>query len=447
MSKLFGTDGVRGLANEKITVELATQLAQAAAVVLGHDTASGARPKAVVARDPRISSEFIIAAVSAGLASSGVDVYDAGVLPTPAAAYLVEDINADFGVMISASHNPAPDNGIKFLARGGEKLTDAQEARLEAQLAEAPKRPTGAEVGRVRRFSDAEDRYIIHLLKSLPNRIDGMKVVIDAAHGAGSGVAPQVFADAGAQVALIGADPDGLNINQNYGSTHMENLQAAVLEHGADLGVALDGDADRFLAVDASGTMIDGDQIMAIMAVALKEQGKLKDDTLVVTVMSNLGLKLAMQHEGINVVETKVGDRYVLEAMNAHGYSLGGEQSGHIIFSEWATTGDGLLTALHVAARMQKTQKTLAELSTVMTCLPQVLINVKNVDRDAVGANGVVSEAVSAVETELGETGRVLLRPSGTEPVVRVMVEAADKDTAQRQAQHLADIVSQNLAL
>jgi len=447
MSQLFGTDGVRGVANEKITVELATQLSQAAAVVLGHENSNGARPKAVVARDPRISSEFINAAVAAGIASSGVDVFDAGVLPTPAAAYLVDDINADFGVMISASHNPAPDNGIKFLARGGEKLTDAQEDRILAQLQHPPRRPIGADVGRVRRFSDAEDRYIIHLLKSLPNRLDGLKVVIDAAHGAGAGVAPQVFADAGAEVAIIGANPDGLNINHNYGSTHMENLQSAVLEHGADLGVALDGDADRFLAVDHNGTIVDGDQIMAIMALTLKEQGSLKDDTLVVTVMSNLGLKLAMQEHNINVVETKVGDRYVLEAMQNHNYSLGGEQSGHIIFSEWATTGDGTLTGLHLAARLNATKKTLAELSTAMTRLPQVLINVKNVDKDSVDANPVVAKAVAEVEEQLGETGRVLLRPSGTEPVVRVMVEAADKETAQRQAQCLADIVSENLAL
>ncbi|HEY4536810.1 MAG TPA: phosphoglucosamine mutase [Enteractinococcus sp.] len=447
MSKLFGTDGVRGVANEKITVELAIELAQAAAVVLGHETSNGTRPKAVIARDPRISSEFITAAVSAGLASSGVDVYDAGVMPTPAAAYLVDDINATFGVMISASHNPAPDNGIKFLARGGEKLTDAQEERIEAQLGQPPLRPVGADVGRVRRFSDAEDRYVIHLLQSLPNRLDGMKIVIDAAHGAGSAVAPQVFADAGAEVALIGADPDGWNINQNYGSTHMENLQAAVLEHGADLGVALDGDADRFLAVDSSGTIVDGDQIMAIMALALKEQGKLNDDTLVVTVMSNLGLKLAMQEHGIHVVETKVGDRYVLEAMHEKGYSLGGEQSGHIIFSEWATTGDGILTGLHLAARMNQTQKPLAEISNIMTRLPQVLINVKDVDKDSVGDNGVVAEAVAKAEGQLGETGRVLLRPSGTEPVVRVMVEAADKDTAETQAKLLADVVLENLAL
>ncbi|NLZ98939.1 MAG: phosphoglucosamine mutase [Micrococcus sp.] len=447
MSKLFGTDGVRGVANEKITVELATKLSQAAAEVLGHEDSVSRRPKAVVARDPRISSEFINAAVSAGLASSGVDVFDAGVLPTPAAAYLVDDIHADFGVMISASHNPAPDNGIKFLSRGGEKLTDAQEDRILEQMEHEPRRPIGAEVGRVRRFSDAEDRYALHLLKSMPNRLDGMKIVIDAAHGAGSGVAPEVFTQAGAEVVVIGADPDGLNINQNYGSTHMENLQAAVLERGADLGVALDGDADRFLAVDHKGTIIDGDQIMAIMAVALKDQGVLKDDTLVVTVMSNLGLKLAMQQHNIHVVETKVGDRYVLEAMAAEQASLGGEQSGHIIFSQWATTGDGILTGLHLAARMNATKKKLSELATVMTRLPQVLINVKDVDKAAVDDHSVVKQEVVAVEAQLGETGRVLLRQSGTEPVVRVMVEAADKATAQQQAQYLADVVSENLPL
>ena len=447
MSKLFGTDGVRGVANEKITVELATKLSQAAAEVLGHEDSSNSRPKAVVARDPRISSEFINAAVSAGLASSGIDVFDAGVLPTPAAAFLVDDINADFGVMISASHNPAPDNGIKFLSRGGEKLTDAQEDRILEQMELEPRRPIGADVGRVRRFSDAEDRYALHLLQSMPNRLEGLKIVIDAAHGAGSGVAPEVFTQAGAEVVVIGADPDGLHINQNYGSTHMENLQAAVLEHGADLGVALDGDADRFLAVDHKGAIVDGDQIMAMMAVALKDQGALQDDTLVVTVMSNLGLKLAMQQHDINVVETKVGDRYVLEAMASNQASLGGEQSGHIIFSQWATTGDGILTGLQLAARINATQKKLSELATVMMRLPQVLINVKDVDKAAVDSHSVVKREVVAVESQLGETGRVLLRQSGTEPVVRVMVEAADKDTAQQQAQYLADVVSENLPL
>ena len=285
MSRLFGTDGVRGLANETLTVELSVQLAQAASPVLGAEAFdAGRRPVAVVARDPRISGEFIAAAVQAGLASSGVDVWDAGVLPTPAAAYLVGDLDADFGVMISASHNPAPDNGIKFLARGGEKLTDAQEDEIIRHLeGVTPRRPQGADVGRVRVFADAEDRYVLHLLQTLPHRLDGLKVVLDCAHGAAAGCSPEAFRAAGAEVVVIGASPDGLNINDGYGSTHLEKLQAAVREHGADLGIAHDGDADRCLAVDERGEVVDGDQIMGVMAVALKDRGVLRDDTLVVT--------------------------------------------------------------------------------------------------------------------------------------------------------------------
>lgn len=448
MSRLFGTDGVRGLANETLTVELALKLAQAAAVVLGHQTVpEGKRPVAVVARDPRISGEFINSAVRAGLASSGVDVLDAGVLPTPAAAFLVGDQDADFGVMISASHNPAPDNGIKFLARGGEKLTDEQEDAIQRQMGLEPLRPLGAEVGRIDRFADAEDRYVVHLLTSLPHRLDGLKVVLDCAHGAAAGCSPQAFTDAGAEVVVIGADPDGLNINDGVGSTHLEPLQAAVLEHGADFGIAHDGDADRCLAVDATGTVVDGDQIMGIMALALKDAGRLRDDTLVVTVMSNLGLKLAMQREGVQLVETKVGDRYVLAGMKYGDYSLGGEQSGHVIFSDFATTGDGVLTGLQIGARMAATGKSLAELAAVMERLPQVLINVKGVDKSRAATDPELQAAVEAAEARLGETGRVLLRPSGTEPVVRVMVEAADESVARREAEDLAAVVQRELAL
>ncbi|WP_413543949.1 phosphoglucosamine mutase [Citricoccus nitrophenolicus] len=447
MSRLFGTDGVRGLANGILTVELSIQLAQSAAVVLGHQETPGRRPVAVVARDPRISGEFIIAAVSAGLASAGVDVYDAGVLPTPAAAFLVDDLDADFGVMISASHNPAPDNGIKFLARGGEKLTDEQEDAIQAQMDQEPFRPTGADVGRVQRFADAEDRYVLHLLQTLPHRLDGLKVVLDCAHGAAAGCSPEVFKAAGADVVVIGADPDGLNINDGYGSTHLEKLQAAVAEHGADFGIAHDGDADRCLAVDATGTVVDGDQIMGILAVALKGSGRLKDDTLVVTVMSNLGLKLAMQREGVRLVETKVGDRYVLAGMKHGSYSLGGEQSGHVIFSDHATTGDGVLTGLQLGAHMAATGQSLAELAAVMERLPQVLINVKDVDRGRASEDAEVQAAVSDAEARLGKTGRVLLRPSGTEPVVRVMVEAADEAQARREAEELAAVVKRELSL
>ncbi|MEW1805635.1 phosphoglucosamine mutase [Pseudarthrobacter enclensis] len=448
MSRLFGTDGVRGLANGLLTAELALQLAQAAAVVLGHDrSANGARPRAVLARDPRASGEFIAAAVEAGLSSSGIDVYDAGVLPTPAAAYLVADLEADFGVMISASHNPAPDNGIKFFARGGQKLPDEVEDAIEAQMSKEAVRPTGADVGRIQRFSDAEDRYIVHLLRTLPHRLDGLTVVLDCANGAASGCSPQLFKDAGADVIVIGADPDGLNINDGVGSTHLGPLKEAVVKYGADLGIAHDGDADRCLAVDDEGNEVDGDQIMAILAVALQKAGKLRDDVLVATVMSNLGLKIALREAGITIVETAVGDRYVLEGMRDGGYNLGGEQSGHVIFSDHATTGDGLLTGLQLAAQVALTGKPLKELATVMTKLPQVLINVKGVDRSKVGSNDVLAQAVAAAEAALGETGRVLLRPSGTEPVVRVMVEAADEETAQSIAEHLAQVVRTELAL
>ncbi|MFT6535063.1 MAG: phosphoglucosamine mutase, partial [Alpinimonas sp.] len=346
MARLFGTDGVRGLANRELTADLTLGLAQAAAVVLTRGRraearrAAGKRPTAVIARDPRISGEFLSAALSAGLASSGIDVLDAGVIPTPAAAFLVGAIDADFGVMISASHNPAPDNGIKFFATGGTKLPDEVEDRIEEHLGIERLLPTGGDVGRILRFADAEDRYVLHLLGTLPNRLDGIHVVLDCAHGAASGISPQVFTDAGAKVTVIGANPDGLNINDGVGSTYLDVLAAAVLEHGADVGIAHDGDADRCLAVDATGKVVDGDQIMAILAIAMKERGHLTKDTLVATVMSNLGLRLAMAEHGIRMIETRVGDRYVLEALNAEGLALGGEQSGHVIMSEYATTGD-----------------------------------------------------------------------------------------------------------
>ncbi|MCT9002602.1 phosphoglucosamine mutase [Microbacterium memoriense] len=443
---LFGTDGVRGLANGPLTADLALTLAQATAVVLGQGriasarTAAGKRLKAVVARDPRVSGQFLSAAVEAGLASSGVDVLDAGVLPTPATAFLIADIDADFGVMISASHNPAPDNGIKIFARGGVKLPDDVEQRIEDAMTGEKLRPTGADVGRVERFSDAEDRYAIHLLASLPHRLDGLHVVLDCAHGAASGVSPETFRNAGARVTVIGADPDGININDGYGSTHLERLSAEVLRTGADVGIAHDGDADRCLAVDAAGTVVDGDQIMAVLAVAMKRAGRLKDNTLVTTVMSNLGLHRAMDAHGIHVETTGVGDRYVLERMTAGGYSLGGEQSGHVIMSRFATTGDGVLTGLHLCAEMARTGRTLADLVSVMTVFPQVLINVRGVERTRAQDADVLA-AVEAATLELGDAGRVLLRPSGTEPMVRVMVEAASQDDAQRVAEELAEVV------
>ena len=453
MPRLFGTDGVRGLANRELTADLALGLSQAAAAVLTQGRhadelpATGRRRDAVVARDPRVSGEFLIAAVAAGLASSGVDVLDAGVIPTPATAFLIDSIGADFGVMISASHNPAPDNGIKFFSFGGTKLPDEVEDRIESHLGKPKLAPVGDGVGRIRRFSDAEDRYVVHLLGTLPNRLDGLHVVLDCAHGAAAGVSPETFRDAGATVTVIGADPDGMNINDGVGSTHLGLLQAAVREHGADLGIAHDGDADRCLAVDADVNVVDGDQIMAILAVSMHERGILTDDTLVVTVMSNLGLRRAMAERGIRVIETKVGDRYVLEALGAEKLALGGEQSGHVIMTEFATTGDGVLTGLHLAAEMARTGRTLAELASVMTVYPQVLVNVRGVDHHGLHDDAQVAAAVTAAEAELGDTGRVLLRPSGTEPMVRVMVEAADQDTAERHAAALADVVRERLTV
>ncbi|MBN9238823.1 MAG: phosphoglucosamine mutase [Micrococcales bacterium 70-64] len=453
MPRLFGTDGVRGLANGELTVDLALGLAQAAAVVLGKGRvadgrrASGRRPVAVIGRDPRVSGEFLAAAVAAGLASSGVDVYDAGVIPTPGLAFLVADFKADLGVMISASHNPAPDNGIKFFASGGTKLPDEVEDRIEQALTGQHLAPTGGDVGRIRRFSDAEDRYIVHLLSTLPNRLEGLHVVLDCAHGAAAGISPQVFTDAGAKVTVIGADPDGININDGVGSTHLEPLAAAVVAHGAHLGIAHDGDADRCLAVDAQGNVIDGDQIMAILAVSMAERGVLTDRTLVATVMSNLGLKRAMAEHNIAMIDTAVGDRYVLEALNAKGLSLGGEQSGHVIMTKYATTGDGILTGLHLVAELARTGKSLAELASVMTVYPQVLVNVRGVDHHSLGSDDVIASAVADAQAGLGETGRVLLRPSGTEPMVRVMVEAEHQDEADRVAHALADTVRERLAV
>lgn len=448
MSRLFGTDGVRGLANADITAELALDLSIAAAHVLGDaDRLAGRRPRAVVGRDPRASGEFLSAAVCAGLASAGVDVHNVGVLPTPAVAYLTADMGATFGVMLSASHNAMPDNGIKFFAEGGHKLPDSVEDQIAAWMGRDWQRPQGAEVGRILENRAGQARYVSHLLRALPHRLDGLSVVIDGAHGAASAVSPEVFRLAGADVVEIGTDPDGLNINDGYGSTHLDRLRAAVRERGADLGIAHDGDADRCLAVDADGQEVDGDQIMGILAVALKERGMLRENTLVATVMSNLGLLQAMEREGIAVKQTAVGDRYVLEEMRRAGYSLGGEQSGHVILLDHGTTGDGVLTGLMLAARVAQTGRPLADLATVMTRMPQVLVNVKGVDKSRVESDPALQAAVRAEEEALAGAGRVLLRKSGTEPVVRVMVEAATEDRAREVCERLCLVVTQRLAL
>ncbi|MCZ7458558.1 phosphoglucosamine mutase [Streptomyces sp. WMMC940] len=451
MGRLFGTDGVRGVANADLTAELALGLSVAAAHVLAEaGTFEGHRPTAVVGRDPRASGEFLEAAVVAGLASAGVDVLRVGVLPTPAVAYLTGVLGADLGVMLSASHNAMPDNGVKFFARGGHKLADELEDRIEAVYEEhrtgAPwDRPTGAGVGRVRDYDEGFDKYVAHLIAVLPNRLDGLKVVLDEAHGAAARVSPEAFARAGAEVVTIGAEPDGLNINGNCGSTHLGLLKAAVVDHGADFGIAHDGDADRCLAVDAEGNEVDGDQILAVLALAMREAGTLRGNTVVATVMSNLGFKLAMEREGVELVQTAVGDRYVLESMKEHGYALGGEQSGHVIVLDHATTGDGTLTGLMLAARVAATGRSLAELAGVMDRLPQVLVNVPDVDKSRVSSSAELAAAVGDAERELGTTGRVLLRPSGTEPLVRVMVEAADIEQARSVAGRLADAVKSAL--
>ena len=448
MARLFGTDGVRGLANgEVLTASLALDLAVSAAQVLADaGQFEGHRPKAVVGRDPRISGQFLEAAVAAGLASAGVDVLDLGVVPTPGIAYLTGALDVDLGVVITASHNPMPDNGIKFLARGGVKLDDVLEDQIEARLGKPWSHPTGAGVGRIGFYHGGVDDYVDHLVATLAGRLDGLTVVLDCANGAAHESAPLAFERAGATVIAINDKPTGLDINDGVGSTHLDGLRKAVVDNGADAGFAFDGDADRCLAVDAAGEVVDGDQIMGLLALSLREAGHLADDTLVATVMSNLGLHQAMRQAGITVRTTAVGDRYVLEELKAGGYSLGGEQSGHVIMTEHATTGDGTLTALHVAQRMSATRRPLAELAGVVTRFPQVLVNVAGVDKRRCDDPELVA-AVAAEESAMGESGRVLLRPSGTEDLVRVMVEAATAEDAQAVAERLAGVVRARLAL
>jgi phosphoglucosamine mutase len=485
MARLFGTDGVRGVAGDDLTGRLAMDLAVAAAEVL-HETgvfdraqAEGRRPVAVVGRDPRASGEFLESAVVAGLAGVGVDVLRLGVIPTPAVAFLTADKSADLGVMLSASHNPAKDNGIKLFARGGFKLPDAAEDEIEARLGQpgrAVTGPPGGGFGRVSDDGDSRERYLAHLLASLsapglPGAADpawhgeaapssepawpgaaappseparplaGLRIVVDCAHGAASETAPSLLRRAGADVIAIGAEPDGENINDGCGSTHLDVLRAAVVEQQADAGIAHDGDADRCLAVDAGGQVVDGDQIMAVLALGLKASGQLAHNTVVATVMSNLGFRLAMKEAGIAVVETAVGDRYVLEAMRAGSYVFGGEQSGHIIMLDHATTGDGLLTALHLLAAVARERVSLADLAKVMTRYPQVLVNVAGVDKTRVAASPEVAAQVAAATAELGRSGRILVRPSGTEPAVRVMVEAVDPERARHLADRLASVI------
>jgi phosphoglucosamine mutase len=467
LARLFGTDGVRGVAGRDLTARLAMDLSVAAAGAMdsmgafGAARAEGRRPLAVIGRDPRASGEFLEAAVVAGLAGSGVDVLRLGVVPTPAVAYLTADLGAELGVVLSASHNPAPDNGIKFFSHGGVKLPDAVEDLIERTLsgladgaaASAGQVPGGG-FGRVRDGGPEIGRYLDHLLSTVPagdrpaaggRPLAGLRVVVDCAHGAAYELAPRLLSRAGADVIPIGTEPDGLNINDGVGSTWIGSLAEAVTAHGADAGIAHDGDADRCLAVDARGQVVDGDQILALLAISLRDTGRLTGSTVVTTVMANLGFRKAMAEAGIEVVEVPVGDRYVLEAMREGQFVLGGEQSGHLILLDHATTGDGLLTGLQLLAVMARTGRPLHELAQVMTRYPQVLVNVPVPDKAEVAASADLAAAVSAARSELGASGRVLVRPSGTEQAVRVMVEALDGGQAKRVAADLADTV-RNLA-
>ena len=443
---LFGTDGIRGLANRDLTVELALDLAVAAAHVLVESSSNkNHRPTAIVGQDSRASGEFLEAAVVAGLTSAGINVYRVGVLPTPAIAFLVAESKADLGVMISASHNPMPDNGIKLFSRGGGKLDDVIEARIEARMGEEWLRPTGRGVGRAINDESAKERYLQHLLASVSTPLAGITVVVDCANGASSFVAPEALRRAGAKVIAIANTPDGWNINDGVGSTHLSHLRSAVLEHGADLGIAHDGDADRCLAIDATGAEVDGDYILSILAKSFKSRGMLKGNTVVGTVMSNLGFMHSMKDAGIDVVTTAVGDRYVLETMLEKDYAIGGEQSGHVIMRDYANTGDGILTALQLIQEIVRTGKTLAELAASMVRFPQVLINVKDVAKEKLDGSAVIAAAVKKAQDELGSNGRVLLRASGTEALVRVMVEAQSDNIATNIAQQLADVVKGEL--
>jgi phosphoglucosamine mutase len=444
MGRLFGTDGVRGVANDVLTPELALALASAAVRELGAGT-SAARPLVMVGRDPRPSGDLLDAAVVAGALAAGGDVVRLGVVPTPAVALAVAHglhglPPADLGVMISASHNPMPDNGIKLFAAGGGKLADDVEDRIEGRLADTSDRPVGGGVGRIRAELSGETQwYVDAVVATLDTDLGGLRVVVDCANGAAASVGPAAYRTAGASVTVIHDDLTGYGINDRCGATHLESLQEAVVAAGADVGLAHDGDADRCLAVDARGNVVDGDQILAVLALALSERGRLAGDALAATVMSNLGFRQAMTAHGIRVEETAVGDRYVLERMVASGLSLGGEQSGHVILRDLAPTGDGVLTGLHLLARMAQTGKPLADLAAVMTKLPQALVNVAVADKQA--AVETTRELAAVVEAELAGSGRVLVRPSGTEPLLRVMVEASTAEAAEAAAERIAAAV------
>jgi len=446
MGRLFGTDGVRGVANTELTSELALNLGKATARVL-IDHTKDHKPKVVIGRDPRASGEMLEAALIAGLTSVGVDVLLAGIVPTPAVSYLVTYYAADAGFVISASHNPMQDNGIKIFDKNGHKLSEKLEDEIESLMNEKFASPVGEAIGRVKGLIDAEEAYIAYLLNTIePFSLQGLNIAVDCANGAASEIAPEVYKRAGANVFAIHAQADGWNINRDCGSTHIDEIRKVVKEGKFDLGISHDGDADRCLAVDSEGNLVDGDHILAILAIALKSQDRLKHNTVVSTVMANLGFTNAMKANKINIITTQVGDRYVLEEMEKNDYQLGGEQSGHIILRKFSTTGDGLLTALHLMQQVNRQEKSLKELAKAVTKYPQILINVAQVDKTKI-QNEHLQEKIKIVEGQLQDKGRVLLRASGTEPVIRVMVEAESDQTAQKVCEDLAAVVKASCPL
>ncbi|MBW5448209.1 phosphoglucosamine mutase [Cohnella sp. CFH 77786] len=446
MGKYFGTDGVRGVANRELTPELAYRIGRCGGVVL---TGRSKRPKVVIGRDTRISGAMLESALVAGLLSIGADVVRLGVVSTPAVAYLTRKLHADAGVMISASHNPVEDNGIKFFGGDGFKLLDETEAEIErlmdAAVDELP-RPTGDGVGTVTTDESAKELYLEFLRTTVGSRFDGLKIVLDCAHGAAYELAPAIFRALGAEVIAYGAEPNGLNINDGAGSTHPEMLAAKVLEHGADLGLAFDGDADRLIAIDENGQETDGDYILCICGDAMKRAGKLKHDTVVTTVMANIGFFQAAKALGLATAQTAVGDRYVMEEMVRGGFNLGGEQSGHVIFLDYNTTGDGILTGLQLVDTIVASGKKLSELKSVMRKYPQTLVNVRVKDKSQYPGNQAIQAAVSAAQEALGDEGRVLVRPSGTEALIRVMAEGPDIGVIERHVETIADVIRKELA-
>ncbi|RKD73573.1 phosphoglucosamine mutase [Sinobaca qinghaiensis] len=444
MGKYFGTDGVRGVANTELSPELAFRIGRAGGYVLTKETEN---PKVLIGRDTRISGEMLEGALVAGLLSIGAEVMRLGVVSTPGVAYLTKALSAQAGVMISASHNPVEDNGIKFFGSDGFKLTDAQEAEIEVLLdgEDTLPRPTGKDLGIVNDYFEGGQKYIHFLKQTINEDFAGLHVALDCAHGAASSLAPHLFADLEADISTMGNNPDGLNINDNVGSTHPEGLAAFVKEKGADIGLAFDGDADRLIAVDEKGTLVDGDQIMYICAKHLKQENRLTENTLVTTVMSNLGLYKALEKIGIETKKTAVGDRYVMEEMRKGGFSLGGEQSGHLIFLDHITTGDGMLSALQLVDIMKSTGKKLSELASEMEIFPQKLINVRVHNKHEVASNPHVKEAIDKAEKEMNGNGRILVRPSGTESLVRVMAEAETKELCNRYVEEIASVVEEHM--